>query len=812
MRKGTRTILFTSALLAVLLLVFSCTQPQANKPPKWTQPSYTVNGVAGQVVSFDLAGKVSDPDGDTVTVTIERKPEGVEASIANNKLSFTPASEGTYEFILKASDGKGGEAEAGLVVIISKAPNSAPSWKQGTYTLSKQVGETVQIDLSEEVSDSEEDEITLSIVGETYGATITSSKVFTWNTTGRQPGLYQFLIRATDSKGAYSFTHIEITLTPAPVPNVPPQVLPIPDQVTYVGKAVEIDLSKYVSDPNGDPVTIQKTSGPGVLIGSKYYWFPTTRTNAPATVSLKFSDGKGGEVTRSFKVSAPYEGKANIIIYVTDYKSGPATVGATVKLKYGNNIYSTTTNENGKASFDNITLSDSTDFDVIIEKNGYAKTYIEGLRLEHNKTIEFETQMMVAKIGPTNSEKPFELSVELKDSNGVNLSDQEFVINTDNIVATGTATATEYSLNLWYVKVGGVPGTGTFTNPRTIGYSGNISATQSVKEFEGMTPVYIDVYDMNDNRYEKIIYVYVARAPAQAINPYIVQKYTTAEPTGYNIVSYTRAQYVEYYGKKDSKPTAAPQGANLFVRVFWRPWYPTSGTTQPKAYRIYRSFDGISFQPIAIVPNNVYFYNDYSAQLEVGKKVWYAVSSVYDGYESPYTVIGDVIPLPLLQVTYDSPLNGSTNVPRDPTFSWTFSGINATAEGNPVYYYNIWLYDLVVNDYCYYSLGTDPKTGEYSTLETTDTSVSMKFSDYHYTKITSSKPWAWIDFAAADWYPYDKLQAYKTYEWGNELLAAHIVDPTDRSRALSILVDNANIFGLGNIRTDIYHRFITGEN
>ncbi len=804
---------YSLIFLAVVLLITltSCTE-LLNKPPKWTQPSYTVSGTVGQAISFDLAGKVSDPDGDTVTVTIKQKPEGVEANITNNKLSFTPASEGTYEFILKASDGKGGEAEAGLVVIISKAPNSAPSWKQGTYTLSKQVGETVQIDLSEEVSDSEEDEITLSIVGETYGATITSSKVFTWNTTGRQPGLYQFLIRATDSKGAYSFTHIEITLVPAPITNLPPQVR-IPDQVTNVGRTVQMELSEYVVDPDGDPVTIQKISGPGVLIGSKYYWFPTKKVSEPQTVTLKLSDGKGGETTTSFKVSAPYDGVAFLRIYVTDYKSGPATVGATIKLKKGNSIVSqTTTDANGKAELFGINLSDSTDFDVIIEKNGYAKTYIEGLRLQHGQLLEFETQLKVAKIGPTSSEKPFELSVQLKDSNGVNLSDQEFVISTDNIVATGTATATEYSLNLWYVKVGGVPGTGTFTAPRTIGYSGNISATQSVKEFEGLTPVYIDVYDMNDNRYEKIIYVYVARTPAQVIDPYIVEKYTTIAPTDYNIVSYTRAQYVEYYGKKDPKPTAAPQGTNLFIRVFWRPWYPESGKTQPKAYRIYRSFNGSSFQPIATVPNSASSYSDYSAQLAVGKRVWYAVSSVYDGYEAPRTVIGDVIPLPLLQVTYNSPLNGSTNVPRDPTFSWTFSGINATAEGNPVYYFNIWLYDLVVNDYCYYSLGTDPTTGRNSNLGTPDPSVSMKFSDYHYTKRTSSKPWAWIDFATASWYPYDKLQAYKTYEWGNELLAAHIVDPTDRSRALSILVDDANIFGLGNIRTDVYHRFITGEN
>ncbi|MEN3043453.1 MAG: hypothetical protein ABDH59_09215 [Fervidobacterium sp.] len=500
-------------------------------------------------------------------------------------------------------------------------------------------------------------------------------------------------------------------------------------------------------------------------------------------------------------------------MYVTDYKAGSATVGATVKLKSGTSVIeSKITNLSGLVEFNDITLSNSTDFDVVIEKNGYAKTYIEGLRLQDGQIMEFETQIRVAKLGPTTSEKPFEVSIEFKDVNGNKLVDTGYLISTNNIIASGTVNSTEYTLNLWYVKVGGVPGSGTLTAPRAIGYGQVVSANLSVAEFEGMTPVFVDVYDMNDNRYEKIIYIYVSRTPATAINPYIVEKYTTIAPTGYNIISYTRAQAVEYYGKDTPKITAAPQGANLFVRIFWRPWYSASGKTAPKAYKVYRSFDGISYQPIGIVPAGTSSFYDYSAQLEPGKKVWYAVSSVYDGYEAPYTVIGDVIPLPLLSVTYNSPVNGSTNVSRDPTFSWTYTGISQTTEGKPVYYYDIWLYDYVINDYCYYSLGTNPSSSSYSIFITPNSSVSIKFSDYHHSNITASKPQAWIDFAAKAWYPYKQLQAHKTYEWGNELLAAHIVDPADQSRALSILWDDNNFFGFGNIRPDIYHRFITGQN
>jgi hypothetical protein len=228
----------------------------------------------------------------------------------------------------------------------------------------------------------------------------------------------------------------------------------------------------------------------------------------------------------------------------------------------------------------------------------------------------------------------------------------------------------------------------------------------------------------------------------------------------------------------------------------------------PKAYRIYRSFDNVTYEPIATVPSNVYYYRDYSAELKPLKKVYYAVASVYDGFEAPYTVIGDVIPLPMFDVVYESPVNGSTGVPRDLTFKWKFVGIPNTAEGKVTYLYDIWLYDTVVNDYCYYSIGTNPTSGSYSIFDTTsDTpTVEFKFSDF------TSGTYRWIDFASKSWYPYDKLQANKVYEWGNELLVARVIDTTDRSIAYAIKVDDNKFYDPWGVKTEIYHRFVTGEN
>ncbi|WP_448379038.1 Ig-like domain-containing protein [Fervidobacterium sp.] len=799
-----KAVFLTIGLVLLLILTLSgCTTPP-NRPPVWKNYSYTKTATVNQELTFDLTNEVSDPDGDPVTISIVGETQG--ATITGKTFKFTPTSSRTFTFTLKASDGKGGEAYATLVVIVNPVPNSAPVWNLPEDGIQIQKGQSLNYALEDKVTDPDGDEVTITIESGPAGASLTN-KTLTWSTASVSEGLYIFLLKATDSKGAFSFGQLRVSVVPVPPTNRDPSVLPVPEQIANVGKLVTINLGDYAYDPDGDALTFTVKSGPGYIIGKKYYWFPKTKFTDAQNVTIEVSDGKGGIANLTFKVKAPYDGTGSLIVYVTDYKSGAAVGGATVELKAGNNTVATTnTDETGKALFSNVLLSSTTDFDIVIKKDGHARTYIEGLRLRHAETVKFETQLRVSRLGPTTSDKPFELEFEIYDANG-NILLPDSNLTTDTVRVVGQATSTEYTFNLWYVKVGGVPGTGVFTNPRAIGYSGSILATQSAKEFEGMTPVLIDVYDQNDNRYEKIVYINVIRQPVSNIVPYIVQKYTTIAPTSYNILAYTRNQAIEFY-KKGINPTAAGKGQNLYIEVRWRPWYSASGTAMPKAYRIYRSFDNVTYEPIATVPYNYYYYRDYSAELEPLKKVYYAVSSVYDGFETPYTVIGDVIPLRMFDVVYESPVNGSTNVPRDPTFKWTFDGVASTEEGTVTYLYDIWLYDLVVNDYCYYSIGTNPTSGSYSIFLTPADSptVEFKFSEF------TSGAYRWIDFASRAWYPYDKLQANKVYEWGNELLVARVIDSNDRSVAYAIKVDDSGFIDPWGVKTEIYHRFVTGEN
>ncbi|MGB9614992.1 MAG: Ig-like domain-containing protein, partial [Fervidobacterium sp.] len=148
------------AVLLVLLAMFSCTPTPVNKPPVWTAESYTVSSTVGQEVVFDLSDKVSDPDGDPVTITVENTSATVTSE---KKFKFTTTEAGSFVFKLKASDGKGGTAVAFLVVQVSPVPNNKPTWKNGPYTASVEKGQVLQYDLSGKVEDPDGDSVTVTI-------------------------------------------------------------------------------------------------------------------------------------------------------------------------------------------------------------------------------------------------------------------------------------------------------------------------------------------------------------------------------------------------------------------------------------------------------------------------------------------------------------------------------------------------------------------------------------------------------------------------------------------------------------------------
>lgn len=626
--------------------------------------------------------------------------------------------------------------------------------------------------------------------------------------------------------------------------NKPPVWKDIPDQVVGKGQELVLDLKSYVSDPDNNLKSISLvTTGKGSIENGVYKWTPTEE--GEFSIKVAAEDMMGEKVEKEFKVKVNPSG--TLVVYAAQFNSGPAVEGATVvvKDKDGNVRGQAKTDASGKASVITMLTGESEELNIFISKESHARTTILGLKLKKDSTYELTTTLRKATMAQTTTEIPIDVDVELyTDATMATPIDPASVTgNTIFVVVTATPTEFKEGINIIYAKANGVPGTSFFTNPRLYASGANVlTGSISVREFEGEIPLIVDVYDHNDNKVEKIVWLNVVRTPATGIVPYLVERYTTYYTTQYDLYAYTRNGAVEFYSKPpveknkvksigDFEPAASPNDkTNLWIEVRWlRKVYSSQKTTAttPKAYKIYRSFDGENFKPIATVPESYYYYRDASPELEIGKKTWYAVSAVYDGYEATKTVIGYITPLPMLQIEYIGPLDGATNVSRDPEFGWRFKGLEAytpsdeeTPTTSLLYRWDIWLYDETLNDFGYYSLGKAPSS--YYMFATPETEVRFKFSDFYYGNVKDqvNGPY-WLDFGAGAPYAYDKLQANKTYEWGNELLAAQwayngtaLTDPEKKFKAIAYSVhtdNNAKIVSIA-VETEIYHTFTTGSN
>ncbi|MGC9772705.1 hypothetical protein SAMN04488510_10335 [Fervidobacterium changbaicum] len=627
--------------------------------------------------------------------------------------------------------------------------------------------------------------------------------------------------------------------------NKPPVWKTIPDQTILKGQTVNVDLKTYVSDPdnNLDQIVL-KTSGKGSISNGVYTWTPTEV--GEYTITVEAVDKAGAKTEKSFKVIVQHSG--TLVVNIALYNSGPVVEGAKVEVKDSSGNLRGVGYSNNKGVATVLFRSDAEKefLNVFISKNGHARTTILGMKCLRDQTTEITTTLRKASAAQTTTEIPIDIDVALYTNSTKTVPVDpatDLTLNSIYVVVTATPVEFNAGVNVIYAKVNGIPGTSYFTAPRLyVSASNQLEGVLSVAEFEGEVPLIVDVYDHNDNKVEKIIWLNVVRTPATGIIPYMVQRNTTYYTTQYDLYAYTRRQAVEYYsvpkvpenlkGIDASGNTIEPAGApdddsNLWIEIRWRRWYSTSGATKPKAYKVYRSFDGENWTPVAILPESYYYYRDSSPLLEVGKKTWYAVSSVYDGLESTPTVIGHITPLPVLNIEVVSPTNGSTNVPRDTVFKWKFKGLEAyepTDEESPTtsltYTYSIWVYDYIQNDVAYYSLGVKPSS--YYRFTVPDKEVEIKFSDYFIGNTNGNPPY-WMDFALQDAYAYDKLQANKTYNWTLRHAWAQKIynglglsDPNLKFRtiAYSIHADDTGVL-LGSsltIKPSVYYTFTTGKN
>ncbi len=536
------------------------------------------------------------------------------------------------------------------------------------------------------------------------------------------------------------------------------------DQYILSGKALEIEFQKYFPSLSN----VEITSGKGKVQGTKYTYTPS-HSGETFDVSLKLTEVDGSFSWVNFKV---YVVSYNFRLELSEYTSGPAVDNATVTFRSQGNIISHQTNEEGILE---AVIPEGT-YDIEITKEGYAKAIISNVVIKNSVNLKLNLRKPL--LG--NQKPEFSLSANLyKDSALTQKLDSSNV--SSNFYVKVSAKESVYEIAHLYAKLGSLPSASFFTN-RLYSEEEELVGTIDISGYVGEVPMFITAYNRNDDSYTKIEYLTILRFSTD-VNHYKVESKNPA------VRAVTRRDGVRYYSLNSMK-----EDINIYIEVSWKKWENSSQKStsdKPVGYKIYRSFDGERFEPIGIVDSNTDILRDSSVLLREHNRVWYGVSSLYNSSEGPMEVMGSVVPLPMFKVEYIYPSDGSTNVLTDPVFQFRFVGLE---KYNVTYFYDIWLYDEIVNDKSGYS----PYNDQYIIFESTNTQVSHRFSDNR-----------WKNYFTGMFYESNRLQKNKPYCWGNEYLVAVLKEPENNSEAIVVHTDIVKVYG---IEPEIYNTFTTGSD
>jgi len=349
----------------------------------------------------------------------------------------------------------------------------------------------------------------------------------------------------------------------------------------------------------------------------------------------------------------------------------------------------------------------------------------------------------------------------------------------------------------------------------------------SIKGHHDQTDLNLVLYDYNGNRYHRIVYLDIRQEGGYTEIPEQIYQPISATTAGFpNLISFTRRMGRDFLSlPRQSDQRGAPELANLMVGIFCvdyqtarqRNWI-SDLVAPPDGYRFYRSFDGETWHRVGFLssesangrlswPDNSYFFEapgrffsasamfvDISGLLEAGKEIFYAVTCVYGAHETPQTLLGSVIPLDCFSTQLISPSYQQAETDRQPEFQFGPQKFLESAMGNIQYGYRLFLYDQIQDqDHWILPISVHQQDEpNYGALIETDNSSesSIRFSGN-----TAYEERIWYSYfedqsgTFFEPYPWDQLEAHKTYSWGVNLAYARVSNQDDSAVAFSIAAD-----------------------
>ena len=234
--------------------------PQSNRPPVASGSLPAQSMTVGESVTVNVAAPFSDPDGDALTYTANSSNAGVASvALSGTNLSITAVATGTATVTVTASDpaGLSASASANVTVMEPNRPPAALAPQIEPATLV--VGDSVLQNVAPLFVDPDGDPLSYSVSSNnTNVVTVSlSGSVATARAVG--VGTATVTITATDPAGLSTSISGMLTVEQANQPPVA-TVSSLPARTIQAGNSVDVDVSAFFSDPDGDALTYTASS------------------------------------------------------------------------------------------------------------------------------------------------------------------------------------------------------------------------------------------------------------------------------------------------------------------------------------------------------------------------------------------------------------------------------------------------------------------------------------------------------------------------------------------------------------------------
>jgi len=374
-------------------------------------------------------------------------------------------------------------------------------------------------------------------------------------------------------------------------------------------------------------------------------------------------------------------------------------------------------------------------YEITLSKPGYAGSRVIGLNANKPAAIRI---IQREAFNPRWSTRPPEIELH-----GVKDGDQFQGEIPFRVEAKG-----DNDIQYIYVALGKTPGASFLTAPRHIFVETPSTGDQTIDPqlfgVRDSTTFEVVVYDLNGNRTHLIKEIVVV--PPEGL---------VDSPRELRAIAVTLGKQIRFFGVEGS---AAPSQANLYVQLNWGP----SMAADLTGYRVYRSFDGDNFEPIATVHAGQHRYMDADPRLAIGRFVYYRVTAIRGGDESEPSNIAKTRPLAPFDVRLISPGDDATGVSRTPTFRW-----EPTRTVGRYRIYGLVLWDTVLGESSFWITPEPP--------------------DF----LINRTSYRWNEDGRMTGTPWETLQPQRLYEW--EVAYAVAVDDLEKPTAVSVAI---NRFGL----------------